>query len=125
MEERQRVPAVVFRQLGVRVHVDEARRDHQPVDVHDHGGIEAGCRRVADKADPLSHHADVLPARRLSRAVVDETADEQEVRSRLGAKVADPQRGHRHGGEERPVPPAYDTVGSDRHDGVLTPLNPC
>ena len=84
MEERQSVPAVVFRQLGVRVHVDEARRDHQPVDV-DRAGIEAGRRRVADEADALPHHADVLPARRLPRAVVDETADQQEISGRLGA----------------------------------------
>ena len=74
-----------------------------------------GCR------DPLPHHADVLPARRLSRAVVDETADQQEVRGRLGAQVADPQRGHRQGGQERSVPSASVTVGPDRHDEVLTP----
>ena len=94
VDERQRVVTVVLRQLGMRVHVDEARRDHQPGDVHDLGGIETGRRRVADEADALPHHADVLPDGRLPRAVVDETADQHEVHRRLGAKVADPQRGH-------------------------------
>ena len=88
MEERQRVPAVVLRQLGMRVHVDEARRDDQPVDVDDHRGIETGRRRVADEADAIPDHADVLPRRRPPRAVVDETADQQQVRRRLGTQVA-------------------------------------
>ena len=123
MEERQRVPAVVLRQLGVRVHVDEAGRDHQPVDVHDRGGVEAGRRRVAHEADALSRHADVLADRGLSRAVVDETADQQEVGGRLGAEVGDPGGPqHRHRGQERPVPPAHVKVVPDRHDGVLKPL---
>ena len=119
LQERQRVAAVVLGQLGVRVHVDEAGRDHQPVDVHDHGGIEAGCRRVPDEADPLPCHADVPPDRRLSRAVVDETADQQQVRDRLGANVADPEHRHRQGGHERSVPSACVALGLDEHDGIL------
>ena len=119
MEERQRVPAVVLRQLGVRVHVDEAGRDHQPVDVHDRGGVEAGRRRVAHEADALSRHADVLADRGLSRAVMDETADQQEVGGRLGAEVGDAQRAQRCGGQERPVPPTCIAVGPHWHEGVI------
>jgi len=55
---------------------------------------------------------------------VDQTADQQVVRGRLGAQVADPQRGHRHGGRERPAPAACVASGPDRHVGVLTPLGP-
>ena len=87
-------------------HVDEARRDHQPVDVHDFGRIQPRRRRITDEADPFSHHPDVLPFRWPARAVVDDTADQQQVRRRLGAQVADPQRGHRRGGQERPGAPA-------------------
>ena len=120
VEERQRVAPPVLRQLGVRVHVDEAGRHHQPVDVDDHGGVEAGRRRVADEADAVARHADVLPDRRLSRAVVDEAADQQKVRRRLPSKIADRQGGHRHGGQEPPVPLATITVGPDRHDAIPT-----
>ena len=112
MEERQGVAAVVLRQLGVRVHVDEAGRDHQPADVHDHGGVEAGRRRVADEADAVARHADVPPDRRPSRAVVDEASGEQEVRRRLGAGGAAAQRGHRRRGQEQPARPARVGVGS-------------
>ena len=120
-EERQGVSSVVLRQLGVRVHVDEAGGDHEAPDVHDHGGIEAGCRRVPDEADPLPRHPDVPPDRRLSRAVVDETADQQQIRNRLGSNVADPQHRHRGGRQQRPAPPAHVTTDPDGHDDVLIP----
>ena len=50
-----------------------------PLDVHDLGRVDAGRRRVADEADAIARHRDVLPDGRPSRAVVDEAADQQEV----------------------------------------------
>ena len=54
------------------------RRDHQPADVHDHGGVPARPLPSATK-QVHSRPADVLPGPPLPRAVVDRTADSREI----------------------------------------------
>ena len=62
-------------EVGVGVHVDETRREHEPVRVDD---PVRSCFRVADGRYPTSGHGDVGPEPRRAGAVDDIAAAEDD-----------------------------------------------
>ena len=96
IEERARVPPVVRVQLGVRVHVDEARRNRQAADVHRVRGGDAGRGRVTHEGDPTTRDSDVGRGGIRARAVENRAPHEKHV-DEVGVSCARTEDGREQG----------------------------
>ena len=83
IEKRQRRLSVRRLQLGVAVHVHEARRDQQAGDIHRVAGADPHIARVAHELNPITGDADVGLDPRIPGAVKHAAIPDDEVETSL------------------------------------------